>query len=55
MRKLHEALYRSDQIVCSTRAGADRGGLRFSPHFYNTHAEIDRTLAAVVHYIRAGL
>ena len=55
VRKLHEALYRSDRIVCSTRPGADRGGLRFSPHFYNTHAEIDRALAAVAKHVRAGL
>jgi isopenicillin-N epimerase len=51
VRKLALALYQEHQIVCSTRPGADRGGLRFSPHFYNTHAEIDRALAAVRSYI----
>ena len=30
-------------IGCATRGGQDRPGIRFSPHFYNTHAEVDRT------------
>jgi isopenicillin-N epimerase len=54
-RKLHDALYRQDRIVCATRGGADRPGVRFSPHFYNTHAEIDGALAAVAKYVRTGL
>jgi isopenicillin-N epimerase len=55
IRKLHDALYRQDRIVCATRGGADRPGVRFSPHFYNTHAEVDGALAAVAKYVRAGL
>jgi selenocysteine lyase/cysteine desulfurase len=38
-----EALYRHLQkngVVCALRGG----GIRFSPHFYNTLAEIDRAL-----------
>ena len=55
VRKLHDALYRNDHVVCATRGGTDRAGLRFSPHFYNTHAEIERALAAVRKYVRRGL
>jgi len=55
IRKLHDALYRQNGIVCAMRGGADRPGLRFSPHFYNTHAEVDGALAAVAKYVRAGL
>ena len=53
--KLSAALYENDQIACATRGGADRGGLRFSPHFFNTPAEIDRTLAALTKYLRSGV
>jgi isopenicillin-N epimerase len=54
-RKLHQALYERDRIVCATRGGADRPGLRFSPHFYNLQADIDRTLEAVRGYVKKGL
>ena len=37
------------------RLGADRGGLRFSPHFFNLHAEVDRTLAAIQRYVKTGV
>jgi isopenicillin-N epimerase len=55
IRRLHDALYEKDGIVCATRGGNDRPGLRFSPHFYNTHAEIERALAAVAKHVRSGL
>ena len=55
VRKLHEALYVKDRVVCATRGGADRPGIRFSPHFYNTHAEIERTLAAIRQYVRTSV
>lgn len=55
VRKLHQALYESDGITCATRPGADRGGLRFSPHFYNLHADVDRAVAAVANYVKRGL
>lgn len=52
---LATALYEKDQIACATRGGTDRGGLRFSPHFYNTMAEIDRTVAAISRYMKTGV
>jgi selenocysteine lyase/cysteine desulfurase len=55
LRKLTTALYEKDKIACATRGGEDRGGLRFSPHFYNSPAEIDRTLGAVTHYMKTGI
>jgi isopenicillin-N epimerase len=54
-RKLHAALYERDRIACATRGGSDRGGIRFSPHFYNLQADVDRAVAAVAKYMRAGL
>jgi isopenicillin-N epimerase len=41
-RPLYEALYREHQI-----ATAPTGGLRFSPHIYNTMDDVQRALAAV--------
>jgi len=55
VRKLSTALYQKDRIGCATRGGQDRAGLRFSPHFYNTHADIDRTIAAVKKYMASGV
>lgn len=55
VRRLHDALYRNDRVVCATRGGSDRPGLRFSPHFYNTIDEIERALAAVETYVRRGV
>jgi selenocysteine lyase/cysteine desulfurase len=55
VRKLSAALYQNDRIGCATRGGQDRPGLRFSPHFYNTHADIDRAIAAVKKYMAAGV
>ena len=53
--RLSAALYEQDRIACATRGGPDRGGLRFSPHFYNSPAEIDRTLAAISRYMKTGV
>ena len=53
--KLAAALYERDRIVGMPRGGQDRGGLRLSPHFYNLHAEVDRTIEAVRRYLRAGI
>jgi len=55
IRKLSTALYQKHRIGCATRGGQDRGGLRFSPHFYNTHAEIERTVAAMKKYMSTGV
>ena len=54
-RKLQAALYQKDRIGCATRGGQDRPGLRFSPHVYNSHAEIDRTIAAMRKYMATGV
>src|SRR5438552_233990 len=54
-RKLGTVLYQKERIGCATRGGQDRPGLRFSPHFYNTHADIDRTIAAVKKYMSTGV
>jgi selenocysteine lyase/cysteine desulfurase len=53
--KLFAALYEKDRIALATRGGGDRGGLRASPHFYNTPAEIDRLLGALQRYLRTGV
>jgi selenocysteine lyase/cysteine desulfurase len=55
LRKLTTALYEKDKIACATRGGADRGGLRFSPHFYNTLPEMERSVAAISRYMRSGV
>ena len=57
VRKLAAALYEKDRIACATRGGAnaDRGGLRMSPHFYNSHQEIDRAVASIKRYMTKGL
>ena len=54
-RKLTLALYEKDRIVCATRAGEDRGGVRFSPHFYNSHAEVERAVGALKRHLATGL
>ena len=55
VRKLHQALYENDRIACATRTGQDRGGLRFSPHFYNLQADVERSIDAVKRYVTRGL
>ena len=54
-QKLAATLYAREKIACATRGGSDRGGLRFSPHLYNTAAEVDRVLAAVRRYMKSGV
>lgn len=49
------AALEADGIVCSTRGGSSRGGIRFSPHFYNTEADIERAIDAIGRYVRQGL
>ena len=55
VRKLHAALYQRDRVACATRTGADRGGVRFSPHLYNLHADVDRVIAALRGYLKSGV
>ena len=54
-RRLATRLYEEDRIVCATRGGSDRPGLRFSPHFYNSMAEIDRVVGAIKRYLATGV
>lgn len=53
--RLAAALYTNEAIACAVRGGRDRPGLRFSPHLYNLHDEVDRVLAAIRKYMRTGL
>ncbi len=55
IRKLSAALYQKERIGCATRGGQDRPGVRFSPHFYNTHADVDRAVAAIKKYVATGV
>jgi selenocysteine lyase/cysteine desulfurase len=50
---LATALYEKDRIAVTARGGADRGGLRVSPHFYNLHEEVDRLVGAVRKYLKS--
>ena len=54
-RKLATALSEKDRIVITARGGADRPGLRFSPHFFNTMEEIDRSVSAIRKYLVSGV
>ena len=49
--RLAAALYRDDRIGCAVLGH----GIRFSPHIYNTGSEVDRAIAAVSRYARAGV
>jgi selenocysteine lyase/cysteine desulfurase len=53
--KLATALYQKDKIGITTRGGKDRAGIRVSPHFYNSPAEVDRLLAALNGYLKTGV
>jgi len=53
--RLTQALFEKDGIICATRAGSDRPGVRFSPHFYNSHAEVERSLAALKRFLSSGV
>ena len=53
--RLSAALYQNDRIGCATRGGSDRPGIRFSPHIYNTRAEVDRAVSAIAKYMRQGV
>ena len=44
-----------DKIAVATRGPNDRGGLRASPHFYNTPAEIDRLVAGIARALKSGV
>ena len=42
-------------IVAAARGGSSRGGIRFSPHFYNMEVDIERAIDAIGRYMRQGL
>lgn len=54
-RRLAAALYEKDRIVCASRGGTDRPGIRLSPHLYNLHTEVDRAVGAVKRYLASGV
>jgi isopenicillin-N epimerase len=54
-QKLGALLYEKDKIGTAGRGGQDRGGLRASPHFYNTPEEVDRLVSAVGRYLKTGV
>lgn len=45
----------SDGVVAAMRGGSDRPGIRFSPHFYNNAADVNRAIAAIRRYLSTGL
>ncbi len=45
----------ADGVVAASRGGQDRPGIRFSPHFYNSFEDVERGVAAIRRYLRAGL
>ncbi len=45
----------NDGIVAASRGGSDRTGVRLSPHFYNSHTDVERAVSAVRGYLRSGL
>ncbi len=53
--KLAAALYEKHKVAVATRGGQDRGGLRVSPHLYNSPAEIDRLLSGLGEYLKTGV
>lgn len=54
-RRLVTALYEKERVVGAAAGGNSRPGVRFSPHFYNTMDEMDRTVAAVKKHMAAGV
>jgi selenocysteine lyase/cysteine desulfurase len=53
--KLAAALYERDKVAITTRGGRDRPGIRVSPHFYNSPAEVDRLLAGLSRALKSGV
>jgi cysteine desulfurase/selenocysteine lyase len=49
------AALESEGIVAASRAGIDRPGIHFSPHFYNTDADVERSAAAIRKHVRSGV
>ena len=49
------AALENDGIVAASRGGSDRTGVRLSPHFYNSHTDVERAVSAIRGYLRTGL
>ena len=49
------AALEEDGIVAAARGGSDRTGVRLSPHFYNSHTDVERAVSAIRGYLRTGL
>ncbi len=49
------AALEDDGVVAAARGGSDRPGVRLSPHFYNSHADVERAVSAIRRYLRTGL
>lgn len=47
VRRLGATLLEKERVVLTTRTGQTWPGLRIAPHFYNTMADIERTVAAI--------
>ena len=54
-RRLVATLYEKERIACAAAGGNARPSVRFSPHFYNTMDEMDRSVAAVRKYVESGV
>ena len=50
---LAATLYQKERVACTGRGGADRPGIRLSPHFFNLESEVDRAVAAIRKYVTA--
>ena len=53
--KLGDTLYTKDRIGSMIRGGSDRGGLRLSPHIYNSMTEVEGVLNALKRYMKSGV
>ncbi|OFW40161.1 MAG: hypothetical protein A3J29_00175 [Acidobacteria bacterium RIFCSPLOWO2_12_FULL_67_14b] len=53
--RLGQALYEKEKLGLAGRGLGDRGGLRASPHFYNTPVEVDRLVGAIGRYLKTGV
>ncbi len=49
------AALENDGIVAAARGGSDRTGVRLSPHFYNSHTDVERAVSAIRGYLQTGL
>ena len=54
-RRLGAALATDHHVVATVRGGQQNPGLRLSPHFYNSMAEVDRTVAAIGGSLKSGV